>query len=1007
MKKKHFHILLLIVMIQLIPAISTAQDSLNVFRVSGVEYWYYATDIIVEGEIAYVSTGISGMRILDISDPSQPVEIGFSQLTNEAYHFSKSGNNLFVSDLEGSFGIVDVSDPANPEAIYRDETLNIVTDIKTIESTAFVASLGGGLTIFDISDLTNPIEIGGVHPAPGYQVAIHENYAVLACGADGFAVIDITDLENPIVLTMLDPDWSTRNVTLVDHYLYCSSSQVFTVYDLQEPDNPQELQTFNIRSASNLVIQDDIGYLPNNHGYVVLDFANMEDIEILGSYYVERRIDDLALSGNSIFLTAGWDDLIILNNADPTDPQPLGRYETYVAEEISIYQDYAYIIDTEHGIAIADISNPNDPVILSFIDLGFEPRGMHIVGDLAYMPGYNDDDAQNFKIFDITNPLELEEVGAVHVNGNLQDVAVQGEYAYIAAYNEGLAIVELSDPTNPVVVGTYDTRTLSYGIDARDNFVYLADGASGMRIIEVSNPINPIEIGRFDTRRYAQDIYLYESYAIIACEGDGMYIVDISDPTNPEEVYHFDTEDWGVSVDMYEHFVFLADREGGVLVFDIEDVENVEITGFYHTHGACLGVLVQPPYLYLAETLSLGIYDCSAAIQTDVQELNFEVELAASRFELVSGPLQPNELTAQSVFGDIAGLVIALSENGDFILPGMFDFQYDAVRGYQIFCDQNTLWDVEGIQIDPENEITLEAGRWNWIGYPFLEEYPATEALSELEEHIEIIMDDDGNLWIPELEINTLETLVPGEGLMVLTYEDFTFQYVLPHEQLVENNTRQPAIAKTPSAYSPTSIVTGKPYAIVVKMDENLWEMNPAVIKVYDEDLLVGQTTVTAGTEHIPVVAWEGSEEYNLCGFTTGNQIKINVLDEQGRLIAETDKTSEMHTFGDGAYAEISLSERKQDGTLPTEFTVENVYPNPFNSTTTLEISLPKSGNVEIVIFNLSGQEIYRKSEFLKPGLSNLSIMMGTDQFPASSGVYLLRASFDNEYNYQKLILMK
>jgi len=43
---------------------------------------------------------------------------------------------------------------------------------------------------------------------------------------------------------------------------------------------------------------------------------------------------------------------------------------------------------------------------------------------------------------------------------------------------------------------------------------------------------------------------------------------------------------------------------------------------------------------------------------------------------------------------------------------------------------------------------------------------------------------------------------------------------------------------------------------------------------------------------------------------------------------------------------------------LPTVYALTQNYPNPFNPTTTIDYSIPKSGNVELVIFNMTGQKV-------------------------------------------------
>ncbi|MBI4726783.1 hypothetical protein HY768_06115 [candidate division TA06 bacterium] len=54
-----------------------AQDSSNVRTVGYYDTPGYARGVAVSGSYAYVADGDSGLRIIDISDPSSPTEIGY------------------------------------------------------------------------------------------------------------------------------------------------------------------------------------------------------------------------------------------------------------------------------------------------------------------------------------------------------------------------------------------------------------------------------------------------------------------------------------------------------------------------------------------------------------------------------------------------------------------------------------------------------------------------------------------------------------------------------------------------------------------------------------------------------------------------------------------------------------------------------------------------------------------------------------------------------------------
>ena len=81
-------------------------------------------------------------------------------------------------------------------------------------------------------------------------------------------------------------------------------------------------------------------------------------------------------------------------------------------------------------------------------------------------------------------------------NGGAIGVTVSGNYAYVADKLSGLAIIDISDPTNPGTPVYRDTNDgYSYygavGVAISGNYAYVADEESGLAIIDISDPTNP------------------------------------------------------------------------------------------------------------------------------------------------------------------------------------------------------------------------------------------------------------------------------------------------------------------------------------------------------------------------------------------------------------------------------------------------------------------------------------------------------------------------------------
>jgi hypothetical protein len=89
---------------------------------------------------------------------------------------------------------------------------------------------------------------------------------------------------------------------------------------------------------------------------------------------------------------------------------------------------------------------------------------------------------------------------------------------------------------------------------------------------------------------------------------------------------------------------------------------------------------------------------------------------------------------------------------------------------------------------------------------------------------------------------------------------------------------------------------------------------------------------------------------------------------------------------------------------IPTEYAFYQNYPNPFNARTTLKFDVPQQSDVQIVIFNIMGQEVARPVQgAYAPG--RYRVIYDAGDLP--SGMYLLRMNAGNFEKIGKMMLLK
>lgn len=114
--------------------------------------------------------------------------------------------------------------------------------------------------------------------------------------------------------------------------------------------------------------------------------------------------------------------------------------------------------------------------------------------------------------------------------------------------------------------------------------------------------------------------------------------------------------------------------------------------------------------------------------------------------------------------------------------------------------------------------------------------------------------------------------------------------------------------------------------------------------------------------------------------------------------------------FGDGLVIPCTLTVDATsnmgdvDPSLPVEFGLHAIYPNPFNSMTRISFGIPNSAFTELKVYDLSGREV----EMLlssEPSVGNHTLTW--DATGLASGVYLLRLESAGMTRARKVVLMK
>lgn len=114
--------------------------------------------------------------------------------------------------------------------------------------------------------------------------------------------------------------------------------------------------------------------------------------------------------------------------------------------------------------------------------------------------------------------------------------------------------------------------------------------------------------------------------------------------------------------------------------------------------------------------------------------------------------------------------------------------------------------------------------------------------------------------------------------------------------------------------------------------------------------------------------------------------------------------TREVYQAEQITYVTLGITE-DNDTVIPTDFKIDNLYPNPFNPSVNIPFSIAAESQISLQVINIIGKEVDTliENKYYSPG--NYTIQWNATAFPA--GTYFIRMITPNGNKIQKAILLK
>jgi hypothetical protein len=212
----------------------------------------------------------------------------------------------------------------------------------------------------------------------------------------------------------------------------------------------------------------------------------------------------------------------------------------------------------------------------------------------------------------------MQRVGFCADPDSISSVEIVGDLAYVtyesfSSAGSGMQIINVSEPQNPQLLGSYILPGSSgfNSLFLNGNTAYVStDGA--MLIIDVTNPYGLQLLGSYPITSYTGSIAVVGNVAYLADGDGGLQIVDVSNPQSPQFLGFYDTPSYSWSVQIAGNIAYLTDRDSGLYIIDVSSPQNPSLIGTYGgLPGYVSSVTIEGGRAYLAGGFSTQILDIS------------------------------------------------------------------------------------------------------------------------------------------------------------------------------------------------------------------------------------------------------------------------------------------------------------------------------------------------------------------------------------------------------------
>jgi hypothetical protein len=274
------------------------------------------------------------------------------------------------------------------------------------------------------------------------------------------------------------------------------------------------------------------------NGLMYMSVANAGEPRPIAEY-AAGGAEEVVLDGGYAYLLVGeFSKSLLIIDIDAGGGFGLSGEEGQELGSDSLYNlakqgDFLFIGGHSY-VGVVYVADPTSPILLfEWVPPGNtgNPATVHVSGDLGlFGAGW-----EGLYTFDLTDPARPVELSGFDTPDWVIDVDEAGGVAFLTLGESGLAAVDVSDPTRPLLISRIDLPGFASPLALADGmaFIGLADenlSGATVAIVDVSDPQDMRVVGTFGAYEGVGDVEVSNGHLFVTDTGRGLFVYRIVGP---------------------------------------------------------------------------------------------------------------------------------------------------------------------------------------------------------------------------------------------------------------------------------------------------------------------------------------------------------------------------------------------------------------------------------------------------------------------------------------------